>query len=345
MSDPATFRVSQWAPANETEADLIDERLLLNGNILGAVAYGVHATLYFICLSLFWSSRKRDPRTSWIFGVYITINFVLGSIGNAANIVENQYDFIDNRDFPGGPLAYALTTFAIPINVVGFFAYVINTWLQDGLLLYRFFVIFDHNYFIVLIPAGLYIVSIIMSCLMLWEIINPAAGFFSKASLNFALTFWSISIGTTLLLTTLIVSRLLVMRFQARKALANNKHAHTTYYLTVSATLIESAFLYSAVALIFIITFAKNNPVENLFLPLLGQVQSISPLLILLRVAQQRAWTRNTLKPQRMNTPLDFVNITTATHTDSSHTRVIPFSDSRINLPKSSLSEIVSKEV
>lgn len=98
---------------------------------------GVHATLYFICLSLFWSSRKRDLKTSWIFGTYITINFILGSIGNAANILDTQYTFIDNRAFPGGPLAYAVVSYGIPFNVAGFVAYVINAWFQDGLLVRR----------------------------------------------------------------------------------------------------------------------------------------------------------------------------------------------------------------
>lgn len=110
-----------------------------------------------------------------------------------------------------------------------------------------------------------------MSSLMLWEIANPTAGFFSHASINYALTFWSISIGTTLLLTSLIVLRLMVMKYQLRKAFVDK--ATSTPYLSVSATLIESAFLYSVVALIFIITFARNSPVETLFLPLLGQVQ------------------------------------------------------------------------
>lgn len=41
MDDSATFRVSQWAPANETESALIEERLLLNGTVIGAVAYGI----------------------------------------------------------------------------------------------------------------------------------------------------------------------------------------------------------------------------------------------------------------------------------------------------------------
>ncbi|GJJ11027.1 hypothetical protein Clacol_005258 [Clathrus columnatus] len=226
MSSSGTFRVSQWAPANETENDLIDERLILNGPVIGAVSYG-----------------------------------------NAINIVEDQYTFIDDRDFPGGPLAYSLTTYALPINVVGFVAYVVNAWLQDGLLLYRFFVIFDHNYWIALIPGAL--------------------------------------------------------KYQVRKAFLNTQMK--TPYLSVSATLAESAFLYSVVGLIFIITY------------------SIAPLFILLRVAQQRAWTRDTLK--LTETRADFVTISLTTQTDSSGTRHGPLTTaSKVTLPNSGFSGSVCQD-
>lgn len=70
-----------------------------------------------------------------------------------------------------------------------------------------------------------------------------------------------------------------------------------------------------------------------------GNSQSIAPLLILLRVAQQSAWTRNTLKQRTVNTQLDIVTITSTTQTDASRTRVFPLTDSRIKLPKSSFTD------
>ncbi|GJJ09241.1 hypothetical protein Clacol_003463 [Clathrus columnatus] len=230
-----TFRVSQWAPANETESNLIGERLSLNGPIIGAVAYG-----------------------------------------NAVNIVETQYAFIDDRDFPGGPLAYSFGTTSVPVNVVGFVAYVINAWFQDGLLSYKyefrthFLVNFDWN--------------------------NPPP----HGSHCFT-------------------------KYQVRKAFLNTQTK--TPYLSVSATLTESAFLYSVVGLSYIITL------------------SIAPLIILLRVAQQRAWTRNTLKS--METRVDFVTIThpLTTQIDYSETQHGPLTTaSQDNLPNSSLSDSVSEK-
>ncbi|GJJ06896.1 hypothetical protein Clacol_001092 [Clathrus columnatus] len=152
-----------------------------------------------------------------------------------------------------------------------------------------------------------------MSCLLLAQIELPSVGFFASTSINFALTYWSISIATTLLLTVLIVGRLLIMRYRLRKVMSTDDRSSP--YTSLSAMLIESAFIYAVTALIFIITFAKNNPVQNLVLPVLGQVQSISPLLITLRIAQGRAWTRDTFKTRGAESTMV---IQTTVHTDDS---------------------------
>lgn len=104
---------------------------------------GVHATLYFYTLSFLLQSllkRGYGPRHNarsigtWIMIVYITTNFIIGSIGNAINIKFNEEQFIDDRDFPGGPVAYSRAADSNRLNSIGFCLYVINTWLQDGLL-------------------------------------------------------------------------------------------------------------------------------------------------------------------------------------------------------------------
>jgi hypothetical protein len=56
----------------------------------------------------------------------------------------------------------------------------------------------------------------------------------------------------------------------------------------------ESAAPYSICGLVFIATFARGSPGQNLFLPILGQVMCLSPELIIWRVATGRAWSSNT---------------------------------------------------
>lgn len=80
------------------------------------------------------AQRRKHPRVSWTMIAYITLNFILGSIGNAANIKFNEMVFIDDRDFPGGPNAFFTQQNSVTINVLAYAVYIVNTWTQDGLL-------------------------------------------------------------------------------------------------------------------------------------------------------------------------------------------------------------------
>lgn len=114
-----------------------------------------------------------------------------------------------------------------------------------------------------------YLLLLVMSILLLIQITGQAAGFFSHAGVNFGLAFWSTSIATTLFITTLIVSRLFILRYRIKKYASRLGGI----YVSLSTVCIESAILYTGVALVFVVNYARNAPATGLMLPLLGQVQ------------------------------------------------------------------------
>nr|GAT49342.1 predicted protein [Mycena chlorophos] len=69
--------------------------------------------------------------------------------------------------------------------------------------------------------------------------------------------------------------------------------------------LVESASLYAAFGLVFIVAYAKGSEVQNWIFPPLGQVQAIAPMLILSRVAQGRA-----LSQSNIQAPTSTINLT-----------------------------------
>lgn len=287
MSDPA------WAPVNETASDIWAEEANIDGVAIATTAYGVHLTLFFLCFNLLWDSRKRQPTYAYSFLTYISALVVFGSIGIGATVKFNQETYVNNRNFPGGPEAYNVEEYGVPYSIVGTGAYIVNSWLQDGLLIYRFYIMWGGHWLSMTIPLLVYLVSIIMSCFLLAQLVHPGGTIWQASSVNFALGYWSTSIATSVLLTLLIIARLLYARYRLRNMLSS---AHLAPFLSVSAMLVESAALYTAFALPFIITYAKGNSANFLFLAPLGQIQSIAPLLIILRVAQGRAATRATMQ-------------------------------------------------
>jgi hypothetical protein len=110
-----------------------------------------------------------------------------------------------------------------------------------------------------------------MSCLYLATITHAGTPFGSNL-VSFALAYWSLSIGTTLLLTLCIVAHLLLMRHRIQSACGKHQ-VQGSPYLSISAMFVESASLYSIVGMITLVCFAKGFPAQTLVLPLLGQVQ------------------------------------------------------------------------
>jgi succinate-acetate transporter protein len=109
-----------------------------------------------------------------------------------------------------------------------------------------------------------------MGILVLFETNLPASNLWTALSVKFTLSYFSLSLSLNVLLTFLIVIRLLLHRQRTRKHLGAK---HATHYTSIAAMLVESSALYSAFSLIFIVSYARNSPVQNLFLPVLAEVQ------------------------------------------------------------------------
>ncbi|TCD68583.1 hypothetical protein EIP91_010372 [Steccherinum ochraceum] len=292
MSSIKTYIAAQ----NESTSSWVDRATIIGFDI-AYCAYGVHATLCFICLSYFWAQRRNRPRQSYAWMMYISMIFILGSIANAMDMRMSQVIFVDNRNFPGGPGAYATTTFTVPVNIVCTAACVIGGWFMDALLIFRFYVIVAPPEWFLFVPLFLFIASVGQS--RLFNSLLRLTGLKGLQSNVVSLTrtahpsreynMAAHDIALNIMLTLLIVGHLLRVRHKVLKTTQVQ-----VPYLTVSAMLIEAAFLYTAFALAFLIPYAMGNPVNILFFSLLGQVQYITPLLIILRVAQGRAYPRQT---------------------------------------------------
>jgi hypothetical protein len=102
-----------------------------------------------------------------------------------------------------------------------------------------------------------------------------------------------LSIALNIILTLSIATKIWIARFRIQKLLGVNSSA-SGQYVSVASMLVESAALYAVWSIVFLICYVRNTPLQNILLPPLGQIQGIAPVLIVFRVAQGRAWSRNT---------------------------------------------------
>ncbi|KAJ2917551.1 hypothetical protein MD484_g2883, partial [Candolleomyces efflorescens] len=277
----------EWTP----DVDLYMERSNLIGLVIAGVIYGILFTIFVQCVLSLRSSSAHKKKQAMIFTVYSCIIFILATFGFAGNTKFVQMTYIDYRNFPGGPNDFTFAFYTEFCNVFSIGSYVIMNWFADGLMLYRFSVIYDRKPLLMIFPTMMYLAIVGLSLGMLTYTLKPEEGFFGPTTIKIGTAYWSLSIGMNIIITSAIAGRLLKMRAQVRKLLGPN---HASPYTSVVSMLVESAAIYTGWAIMFLVPFAREDTFQNFVLPSLGQVQGIAPLLIIFRVAQGKAWTSST---------------------------------------------------
>lgn len=87
---------------------------------------------------------------------------------------------------------------------------------------------------------------------------------------TFTLVYVSISFSVNVLLTLMIVIRLYLLRRRTTKILGPR---HGVHYTSIISILVESAALMDIMLLFFVIPFAMDNPLANIPLSAMVQIQ------------------------------------------------------------------------
>ncbi|KAG6810538.1 hypothetical protein H0H92_011425 [Tricholoma furcatifolium] len=290
LTDPAS-----WRP-DELPGVLFAERTWLEGAILLGVAYGAELVIFIMCFTLLVQQTTRSNLKKQIPMIaYISALFICSTLFIAANSEMTRLAFVDNRNFPGGPSAYEEVMFSIPVDNLGNVVFVIANWLADGLMVWRWLVIYRNCgvavWLVMIAPCAILLASFILGVLFLVQVSAPSSSIWASTTINFTLPYFCTSLALNIISTLVIVARLLYFRHRVSSYLGTG---HGSQYTSIAAMLVESASIYSISSLLFLVPFIVGHPIQNVFLALLSPSQVIAPLLIILRVAQGRAWSRDT---------------------------------------------------
>lgn len=89
-----------------------------------------------MCARTLFQTRLHGPNRlrAWLLACYISMMFCLATIFVGLNTRSLQMGLIDNRNYPGGPVAYWTNAYSLALTVVPNAASVISSWLADALL-------------------------------------------------------------------------------------------------------------------------------------------------------------------------------------------------------------------
>ncbi|KAK1230308.1 hypothetical protein PQX77_006601 [Marasmius sp. AFHP31] len=305
----------------EDPGDLWFEQATFVSTHLSSVGYGIHVAVFFT-VTYFLLKKKMQYKLFWL--LFNGFLFAFGTISLACSIYYNENAWVNQREYPGGPLAYLFEQQALPTQTLGNTAAILASFFADGLMLQRVAILYNWNWWVIVPPGLFYIVCVILSILTTIQLALPDQTNWTPLSLPV----WIVLMILPMWLTALIVGKILYHRHELTKLMGAEA---AKVYTGVAAVVIESALPFTVISIILLGLFGDNNVAQNLFVSLMVQIECIAPEMIVLRVILGHAWTSQTLKPKegldinngetsrrRTFTPMAFAEPSTISVADSS---------------------------
>jgi len=286
---PSSSDLTYYGP-DEPNSTILFERTLFIEQIVTGASYGILLAIFAQLLPHIFARSLHGRRLALPLAIYSSFMFVLGTISQISGMITGIDLFIDHRNYPGGPRGYAMVAASTPSALISNIALVIATCLTDGLMVYRCFIFFGSNFYIVALPVVLLVGSFTMGTLLLIRISNPENSLWDQETVKFIVPFCSLSLALSSLVTIIIVTRLIYTRRKITKAIGLQ---HTRQYISVAAILIESTVVATLCSLLFLIPYARGSAISNIFQGSICNTQISATLLIILRIAQGRAWDKD----------------------------------------------------
>ncbi|KAJ7486875.1 hypothetical protein FB451DRAFT_1168254 [Mycena latifolia] len=292
-------------------------RHLVQGDLVAGTGFGVQSALYVSCILYLWK-RKKEDRYGCFLLAYITVLFFVEFLFVAVQALTVQMIYIDNRNYPGerllvallhtrsfrilnpdlqsagGPWAFFLATQNAPVNVIFYATFFALTFLSDILVLWRCWVIWAADgrqgiaYLAISFPSIALLASFAMG--VLWTLQSSQPGQLPR---TYGTAYYAISLSVNIITSFIIITRLLIYRRRLRADIPNTRARH---YISVVTIFVESAALYSVFAILFLITYAVNQPTNKIWLGVSSMAQRIAGYLIIYRLADGTAWKSDTMR-------------------------------------------------
>ncbi|KAK0434481.1 hypothetical protein EV421DRAFT_2062414 [Armillaria borealis] len=268
--------------------DLESQRAFYASIIVGSLVFGAQICLYvqsFVYLLKIGDKKRRN-----FYIVFGAILVLLTAIGGGTNIQLGQFMWIQYPDYPGGAPAYFADHSSDWYEVWGTGCDAFANIMADGLLLYRCYIIYSSNIWVVAFPLLVLLASTAMVIITIVQSAIPESTLFFGLPVNFAIAWISLTVGFNVIVTSLICYRLLSFNIASRKTLPPEL---ANSYTSISAMMLESAAPFTISGIVYVVTFAVESPSQQVFAGIWGVMVALSPQLIITRVAMGIAWNKD----------------------------------------------------
>jgi len=237
---------------------------------------GLYTGLFFTTVYAMVSKRQMHKHKFGIFLALIAM-YILSTMHIICRWILIRNAFIYNGDTPLTTSLYLLQP-PLWLTVLAAVVFAANTLVADCVLIWRCWIIWNRNWWIVGLPICCTLVGAGLGFKSIQEqaayVLNPNLD--RNKFVDFATPYFALSLVTTCLSTLLIIFRIITMT----EPTTRRSHGYTR----VIEIIVESALLYSiamAVLLPLLVTDSMNDTYAH---AVVGQITGIAPTLIVARV-------------------------------------------------------------
>ncbi|KAH9915583.1 uncharacterized protein BXZ73DRAFT_106132 [Epithele typhae] len=259
--------------------------------------FGGFTVLYLLAVwILFYRGTATRSRLNKVLFATSTVMWILSVVHICIDTQRATEAFIVHGNTADGSLNF-YSDLASPTHFAKNVIYISMTLLGDSFATYRLFVIWNHNWWIVVLPIILIVATAVtgFGACAIGLIIAPSA-IFSSDFQPWLRTFFSLSLAVNLLDTILIAVR--VIQTNRQLNLRGTSSARLAPLWAVIETIVQSAAIYSIALIALISTYIAGTNAQYICLdalqPLIGAVFT----LIIIRVGLGCTLSRgNTVGP------------------------------------------------
>ncbi|TFK27354.1 hypothetical protein FA15DRAFT_666414 [Coprinopsis marcescibilis] len=296
------------------------ERACFEGLLLTVLTYGA---LLMIIIQIFQVLWLRPKRGRIFYGIimYSVYTFFLATFAVAGRAKYAETMYVENRKVPGGYIAYYKDSMDRWENVLDKVCLVLMPWILDLLMIYRLYILWNYNRWILGVPVVTHLGRMATSIPFIILTAKPDDPYWGPQTRVFKMANFSLFVAANLMFTTLIAVRLYTLREKVEHVLGK---LQSVPYTSMSTIFVESGALLTLWSIVHLALFVLREPVAEVFQQPLIYLNAITRLLIVLRMAQNRAWCRDIITASATGI-LDW-------QVSSSHS--IPLHDTQNNQPQ-----------
>ncbi|EAU89895.2 hypothetical protein CC1G_12899 [Coprinopsis cinerea okayama7 len=235
--------------------DKAEQVYMLISFFLEAVIYGVYVILFVGAVHLMLRDGSKGGRGGKFFLFSMFVMFALTTVYTAINVYRFVRAYAQNFDNTMLPVYY-FRDFTAWDNFSYVIIIIILVLHADVLVIYRCFVIWGGNYYVIAVPTVLLLFSIAINAIAITWFSNPAAMDHALA-IKFFMMIYPVNLAQNCLTTGLIAFKIWKQHRFSQKA--GLRQSGGLPLMTVARIIIESASIYTLQQLVLLVLHMLNH--------------------------------------------------------------------------------------